>query len=261
MTPQEPEAYEPFVVELTVANLGPGAEFEYVLDIDVDARTILIGYLNHGIDFSTPPTFRAMEVELQGLPPGVYEVSAAFMPYLADGNLDIQETGFSFIVAEAPPTQQAYALFHSGIAHYLVTASDEEADALLAESGGLWKIVDFGFNVWHADDPAPEAAVPVCRFYSALVNSHFYTGSTEECTLLQEEDHGWIYEGIAFQALLPVEGACPAGTTAVWRLYNGRAAQLDSNHRFVASGETYRAMIAEGWLGEGVAFCSPPASV
>jgi hypothetical protein len=51
------------------------------------------------------------------------------------------------------------------------------------------------------------------------------------------------------------------GTTPVWRLYNDRAAQLDSNHRFVASGETYRAMIAEGWIGEGVAFCSPPESL
>ena len=79
--------------------------------------------------------------------------------------------------------------------------------------------------------------------------------------MLQEEDHGWTYEGIAFQALLPIDGACSVGTTPVWRLYNDRAAQLDSNHRFVASSETYRAMIAEGWAGEGVAFCSPPESV
>ena len=99
--------------------------------------------------------------------------------------------------------------------------------------------------------------MPVCRFYSELVNSHFYTGSAEECTLLQEEDHGWVYKGIAFQALLPEQGACPVGTAPVWRLFNDRVAQLDSNHRFVASGETYQAMMAQGWLGEGVAFCSP----
>ena len=229
-----------------------------MLDSDVDAGEILIGFLNHGPDFIPTPT-KVMEVELQGLPPGTYEVNAAFMPHLADDNLAIQETGFSFTVAEAPPTQPVYAFFHTGIEHYFITAWENEANGLLAQNG--WEIVDFGFNVWHADDPAPEAAVPVCRFYSELVNSHFYTGSANECAKLREEDPDWIYEGIAFQALLPVKDACPAGTTPVWRLYNDRAAELDSNHRFVASGDTYRAMIAEGWIGEGVAFCSPPESV
>jgi serine protease len=71
------------------------------------------------------------------------------------------------------------------------------------------------------------------------------------------EQDSWQYEGIAFQALLPVVGACPAGTDPVWRLYNNRFAEMDSNHRFVASSETYRTMIADGWQGEGVAFCSP----
>lgn len=102
--------------------------------------------------------------------------------------------------------------------------------------------------------------MPVCRFYSQQVNSHFYTGLEEECAMLREEDHGWEYEGIAFQALIPTDDACPAGTSPVWRLYNDRFAYRDSNHRFVASGETYRTMIAAGWEGEGVAFCSPPPS-
>ncbi|HHX83507.1 MAG TPA: hypothetical protein GX696_11080, partial [Pseudomonadaceae bacterium] len=61
---------------------------------------------------------------------------------------------------------------------------------------------------------------------------------------MQEEDHGWEYEGIAFQALIPNGGACPAGTDPVWRLFNDRVAEKDSNHRFVASSETYRAMMA-----------------
>ena len=140
-----------------------------------------------------------------------------------------------------------------------MTAGDEEAEALLL-SPDQWQISDFGFNVWHADDLAPTTAVPVCRFYSEQVNSHFYTGDEAECTLLKEEDQDWEYEGIAFQALVPLNGACPIGTDLVWRLYNDRAALQDSNHRFIASSETYHAMIAKGWLGEGVAFCSPPAS-
>ena len=123
-----------------------------------------------------------------------------------------------------------------------------------------WEIVDFGFNVWHAEEPAPSTAVPVCRFYPSVVNSHFYTGDEEECSKLQAEDHGWEYEGIAFQALIPTDGACPAGTDPVWRLFNNRVAELDSNHRFVASQNTYLMMTAGGWIGEGVAFCSPPTA-
>jgi len=45
----------------------------------------------------------------------------------------------------------------------------------------------------------------------------------------------------------------------VWRLYNDHFAQADSNHRFVTNVDICRHMIASGWIGEGVAFCSPPA--
>src|SRR5690606_25862465 len=101
---------------------------------------------------------------------------------------------------------------------------------------------------------------PVCRFYSYLVNSHFYTGDPDECGMLRDNDLGWTYEGIAFQALLPIDGACLPGTAPVRRMYNNRADELDSNHRFTTSRETYRNMVPEGWLAEGIAFCSPPAA-
>lgn len=258
--PDEPAAYEPFLMELTLPISRSGDDVQYVLDVDHINNEILIGYLNYGVYFMGTP-YLTRTIEFQGLPPGTYSVKIAFMPDLADDNLNVINTGLSFDVAQPPATRRVYSFFHTGIEHYFITAWENEANGLLAQ-GGLdrWELVDFGFNVWHADDPAPESAVPVCRFYSELVNSHFYTGSANECTKLQEEDPDWIYEGIAFQALLPVKGACPAGTTPVWRLYNDRAAHLDSNHRFVASSETYRTMIAAGWIGEGVAFCSPPAS-
>jgi hypothetical protein len=255
VTPEEPDAFQPFLVEVEI---GPPARFLTVELLQIEESAILIGYRSHPVGF-LPPDSSWLDVTIAGLPPGTYSVRTAYIPDLATDDIEIVDTDLSVTVADAPATQSVHAFFHTGIEHYFITASDNEADGLLAQNG--WEIVDFGFNVWHADDPAPEAAVPVCRFYSELVNSHFYTGSANECAMLQEEGSGWTYEGIAFQALLPVKGACPAGTTPVWRLYNDRAAEFDSNHRFVASGDTYRAMIAEGWIGEGVAFCSPPESV
>lgn len=255
--PDEPAAYEPFSMEVTLPIPRSGDGVQYVLDVDHTNGEILVGYLNHGPFFMGPP-YLIRAIEFQGLPPGTYSVNVAFMPDLADDNLNLRDTLLSFDIAQPPATQRVYALFHESIEHYFVTASDDEAEGLLMQGG--WETVDFGFNAWHADDPAPSTAVPVCRFYSYQANSHFYTGDEEECTMLQEEDHGWEYEGIAFQALIPIGGACPAGTDPVWRLYNNRFAELDSNHRFVASSETYRTMMAAGWTGEGVAFCSPPAS-
>lgn len=138
-----------------------------------------------------------------------------------------------------------------------MTASESEKESISLYSSLMR---DDGFNAWLANGPAPAAAVPVCRFYSPLVNSHFYTASKDECDQLKQDNSGWMYEGIAFQALVPNAGACLPGTDPVWRLYNNRHAQQDSNHRFVTSLGVYHSMIADGWLGEGVAFCSPPAS-
>lgn len=256
ITPEVPEAYEPFTVEIEFPYPGRILSPFY---LDISDNTILIGYNSRPILF-IPPDKSWLLAEIPGLPPGTYVIRTAYISDIYDEELIVDDVELNLTVAGTEsPTQQAHAFFHTGNEHFFVTADDDEADGLLAQSG--WEIVDFGFNVWHADDPAPEAAVPVCRFYSEQVNSHFYTGDEAECTLLQEEDHGWEYEGIAFQALVPQDGACPAGTDSVWRLFNNRVAQLDSNHRFVASSETYRAMIAKGWLGEGVAFCSPPATV
>ncbi|MBI2782835.1 MAG: hypothetical protein EPO03_12410 [Porticoccaceae bacterium] len=75
--------------------------------------------------------------------------------------------------------------------------------------------------------------------------------------MLKQPGSGWTYEGIAFRALVPTNGACYPGTRPVWRLYNGRFAQNDSNHRFVTSVDVYRHMMANGWIGEGVVFCEP----
>lgn len=261
VTPEEPEAFAPFMIDVTVMSPAGAAAHAFLLDQpNLDEGEILVGYLGYGVVFPESPWLPVpLEVEIPGLPPGDYTVKTAYMHAPSYDDFEIVDSALNFTVADTESmTQQAYAFFHTGTGHFFVTADEVEADGLLAQSG--WEIVDFGFNVWRANHVAPAAAVPVCRFYSAQVNSHFYTGDASECTLLQEEDHGWEYEGIAFQALVPQDGACLAGTDPVWRLFNGRAAELDSNHRFVASHQTYLAMIAKGWSGEGVAFCSPPES-
>lgn len=89
------------------------------------------------------------------------------------------------------------------------------------------------------------------------LNSHFYTASAAECEGLKQPSSGWAYEGIAFQALTPNQASCPTDSAPVWRRFDDRAETGGSNHRFVASNDACRSMMAAGWIGEGVAFCSP----
>jgi hypothetical protein len=248
VSPQTPEAYQPFELSLIVLCGGQDPNPASVA-VDMSAAAIVMVAAEDG--FTCPPDRKIANVV--GLPGGTYSIERKNTP---DGGID-QVYG-NVTIVPAPPTQPVFAFYNQGIRHYFITAGAAERDSLLSGgSGGGWFPVDEGFKAWPAAGPAPTAAKPVCRFYSSLVNSHFYTAGANECELLKQPGSGWTYEGIAFRALVPTQGSCYPGTSPVWRLYNDRFAQADSNHRFIASADTYRHMIANGWIGEGVAFCSP----
>ncbi len=251
VSPATPEVYQPFIITLSIfcqvtANVAPHVDSGV---ITIEAKTDTIDFICPGAPIEAPPA------NIAGLSGGTYSLAAR----LQTRSDPPEEHALGEItVAPAPPTQAVFAFYNNDIGHYFITAGTAEKDSLLSGGGGGgWRIVDEGFNAWPADGPAPDAARPVCRFYSAMVNSHFYTAGPNECELLKQPGSGWAYEGIAFRALVPTKGSCYPGTSPVWRLYNDRFAQADSNHRFIASADTYRHMIANGWIGEGVAFCSP----
>ena len=61
------------------------------------------------------------------------------------------------------------------------------------------------------------------------------------------------------QMFLPNQGACPANTAPIYRVYSNRA---NINHRYVADSATRDQMVARGWLAEGdgsdrVVMCAP----
>ena len=53
-------------------------------------------------------------------------------------------------------------------------------------------------------------------------------------------------------------GVCPADTIPVFRVYNNRFPQNDSNHRYTTSRMTREQMKARDWLDEGTVFCVVP---
>ena len=156
---------------------------------------------------------------------------------------------------QAAPVAIEY--FNAALGHYFVTAFAEEAAALDAGAfGGAWKRTGFAFAVAPASDAA---AVDVCRFFGTPgrgPDTHFYTVSATECASLRANPL-WTFEGLAFRMRMPVDDACAPPLRPVYRLYNDPATLAAVNHRFTADGAAYGAMLAQGWIGEGVVFCAP----
>jgi serine protease len=234
----------------------------------VSGNTVRVEFAYHAtapVGGAVPPGMTSFaSIDVGRLAPGAYHAEGWARP---DTGGDLQRYfSLDFMVN---PESKVIEFYEPKLDHYFMVAGDEEADLLDAGAQGDWKRTGQSFHAWLRKEDAPANAQPVCRFYAKGPNSHFYTADPAECTWLKglEQDeraeaaaHGqpflaWGYEGIAFYALVPVNGQCPQGTSPVWRSYNNRAAEDDSNHRFTADPLQHLAMA--GWNDEGVAFCSP----
>lgn len=158
---------------------------------------------------------------------------------------------------------EIFEYFNTGLGHYFITADAVEMAAI--DSGGAgpgWqrtgeKITGFVADVCSSHGvPNP---TPLYRFYGTAgrgPNSHFFTADRSECGQVRG-DPGWTYESTPFRVWATVAGRCPTKSLPVSRLYNDRAAQNDSNHRYTSRAAIVDQMIAAGWKNEGVTFCIP----
>ena len=119
--------------------------------------------------------------------------------------------------------------YHSDLDHYFITASETEVTAIeqgLAGKG--WVRTGEKFLAWSLVSGNQEVT-DVCRFYGSMLPP-------------------------AQDDLQP----CPENSTPVYRVYNnGFVRGEDSNHRYFTDLNLLNPMLDEGWLDEGVVFCSP----
>lgn len=204
-----------------------------------------------------------LEVMTRGTPPSVMSTQYAFDAarqrlYAADGQEAVLRV-YSTNATVQPERVTAVEFHHSGLGHYFMTADAAAARSIdRGAAGAGWARTGYAFYAYPVAG-APADANPVCRFYGTPgvgPNSHFYTANPVECEAVKT-DRSWMYEGIAFAIGVPVAGACAADKIPVYRSYNGRWQQNDSNHRYSADAGVYARMAALGWLGEGVVFCAP----
>jgi hypothetical protein len=213
----------------------------------------------------TPADYVAFAaIPIEPLAPGAYRIEA----YGHDVVLRTTQRYFA-IDALVPTTMPVIEYYHDYLDHYFLAGGPDEVALLDAGAGGGWKRTGQKLKGWLHQAEAPPNAKPVCRFYAIGPNSHFFTANAAECQLLKgleqsgraqavasgETFLGWSYEGIGFWALVPIDGQCPASSQPVFRAYNNRAAQDDSNHRFTLEGRMHQSMAAP-WVDEGVQLCS-----
>lgn len=153
----------------------------------------------------------------------------------------------------AEPTGTAVEYFNTNTRHYFVTASPGDMQYVEAGNAGPgWLRTGGQFGVFRNPTDAPNL-VPVCRFYAAGPNSHFYA-LPGDCEAVKQMP-GWAYEGIAYYVQPASNELCAGDTTAVYRIYNNGAARNDSNHRFTIDPTVYAKAASLGHAPEGVVMC------
>ena len=180
----------------------------------------------------------------------------------------VAATPRNFAGASGTMTAQAIAnieFYNRTLDHYFISALAPDIDAL--DSGRLagWQRTGLSFRVFPSQAAGGGAVTPVCRIIIPPPHgdSHFFGRSAQECgDTLAKFPFMTQETPAAFFVALPVTGACPAATIAVYRVFSNRA---DANHRYTTDRTVRDQMAQAGWTIEGdgpdaVVMCAPGAA-
>jgi hypothetical protein len=168
--------------------------------------------------------------------------------------------------AGSSPTVPVVEYYNPVFDHYFITSVPAEVTLLNARQPPFQDWVPTGLTFkGYANATAPPGSVAICRFFNSTFapkSSHFYAPHGLGCEATIASFPDWkLEDDKLFNAQLPdASGACPAGTIAVYRLYNNGMGGAP-NHRFVTSLAERQNMLAKGFVPEGngigVGMCAP----
>lgn len=148
------------------------------------------------------------------------------------------------IYTPAAATATAIEYFYGQLGHYFSTAQQDEINALDTGYFPGWTRTGQTFKLWTSG----AAYADVCRFFTSIYATHFYTALAAECAQVKLNPV-WTYEKIAGKVQFPTGGVCPAGTQYLYRLFNNGIGGYP-NHRYTVSLTIRAQMIAAGWSPE-----------
>jgi len=194
-----------------------------------------------------------------GLPAGIIPLPKGGRYVVSGAGLSICNDLESCLGGTLPHTATLVEYHNALLDHYFLTMAGPEADGIdHGAAGPGWSRTGASFTVFPDATALTSLFQPVCRFYGTPgigPNSHFFTVDQQECNNVQR-DRGWTLESPS--AFFARPGNCGSGSGSeivLYRLYNNRFAQNDSNHRYVADLALYQSMQAQGWKGEGAQLC------
>lgn len=220
---------------------------------------VVLAGVDHGFDipstndiFTWSMTFLAAHVNDDR----VARVRIARMTTVRGGGDDFLVRDYTAPSALLPGELDTIEYFGAALGDYFLTADPAEEAVLDAGLLPGWVRTGFAFKSWST---GVGHGVAACRFFGKPgpgPYAHFYTIDPVECAFVAASP-GWIFEGLPFSEDAPSGGDCAADRIPVMRVYNNF---MDGQvgHRFLTSKSEIISMIADGWLYEGVAFCSPP---
>ncbi len=185
--------------------------------------------------------------------------------YIGDFQTNVPIKTAAAPVQTIPGTVLAVEYVNLDLEHYFITAMPGEIAALDSGQFPPWLRTGRSFWVYPSANPFVANESPVCRYFTTPtsgLSTHFYSAFPQECgTILTLFPGIWELEtDDAFGVQQPnvVTGACPTGTSPVYRLYNNKP---NPNHRYVTDPDT-RAMFLGLWIPEGygplgVGMCVP----
>lgn len=186
--------------------------------------------------------------------------------YNSSGYGAVASATVKVVPATSPNVTTVVEFYLAGLNHYFMTANLDEATALDAVTTlPRWESTGKTWLVWKS---ATSSLSPVCRFFGTDkydhnlkrigANSHFYTADSAECDFVKTAYQtlandgqlwpAWTYEENSFYAEV-TEGACPSGTTPIYRLYNNGQGG-EPNHRYYTDMTVKTEMLAKGWVIE-----------
>jgi predicted dienelactone hydrolase len=225
---------------ISLPDVQHGLEPENIPEVFTWALTFLEAHLKD------PATRRSMRAKL------------ARMEQVLTGSSEHVDVDVLVPEPPRPGETRVTEFYNTNLNHSFMTPYQSEVNSILTGSAGPgWVPTEIDFNAW-ADGSA--TGVPMCRFYGTRgrgPNSHFFTADAGECAQVRL-DPGWTFEGLTMRVQVPLGGVCALDTIPVFRLYNNRFAQNDSNHRYTTSRSTREQTRDQGWISEGTVFCVVP---
>ncbi len=193
-------------------------------------------------DFLTVPAFNPTGAQITFIEFRVDQHGTAMIDDIAIGS-------------RAPAGTEAVLRFFSPVLDcHFYTANEAEAFKLINHFPDVWEFENVAF--FAAPDANVAGALPVFRFFSPVLSSHFYTISEgEKNKLINQFSDIWEFEETAFFAF--TADTRPAGTVPVFRFLNAQ----DGCHFFTASATERDKLInhfPDIWIFEGIAWYAFP---